>query len=118
MTTLPVLLTPSSTEIKLPEQPLRVLAIDLGTTNSTVAQIVCHRDEGLAGPARWARAPELGLKQNENLFFECKNEIGHQKTYHRAPRTAFRTSGARILRNGRRLRKEERWRTTKPGIEP
>jgi len=32
-----------------------------------------------------ARSPELGLKQNENLFFECKNEMGIKKTYHRAP---------------------------------
>jgi len=131
MTTLPVLLTPSSTEIKLPGEPLRVLAIDLGTTNSTVAEIIWHPDEGLSGPARclvvkqetaegdyfnalvpsvvaihggkvWvgegakrlrARAPELGLKQNENLFFECKNEIGNQKTYHRAPE-GFRSAAA------------------------
>jgi molecular chaperone DnaK (HSP70) len=123
MSNLPVLLTPSSAEIKLPTEPLRVIAIDLGTTNSTVAEIAWHPDEGLAGPARclvvkqetaegdyfnalvpsvvaihggkvWvgegakrlrARAPELALKQNENLFFECKNEIGNQKTYHRAP---------------------------------
>jgi len=137
MTTLPVLLTPSSTEIKLPREPLRVIAIDLGTTNSTVAEIAWHPDEGLAGPARclvvrqetaegdyfntlvpsvvaihggkvWvgegakrlrARAPELCLRQNENLFFECKNEIGNQKTYHRAPE-GFRSAaeiGGKVL---------------------
>jgi hypothetical protein len=32
-----------------------------------------------------SRAPELGLEQNRNLFFECKNDIGIAKTYHRAP---------------------------------
>lgn len=137
MTTLPVLLMPSSTEIKLPGEPLRVIAIDLGTTNSTVAEIAWHPEKGLAGPARclavkqetaegdyfnalvpsvvaihggkvWvgegakrlrARAPELGLKQNENLFFECKNEIGNQKTYHRAPE-GFRSAaeiGGKVL---------------------
>jgi molecular chaperone DnaK len=32
-----------------------------------------------------SRASELGLKQNQNLFYECKNDIGIRKTYHRAP---------------------------------
>jgi molecular chaperone DnaK len=30
------------------------------------------------------RASELGLRQNENLFYECKNDIGNRRTYHRA----------------------------------
>lgn len=32
-----------------------------------------------------ARAPELGLRQNESLFYECKNGIGLRRTYQRAP---------------------------------
>lgn len=138
MTTLPALLRPPSTEIQLPREPFRVIAIDLGTTNSTVAEIAWDPDEGLAGPARclavkqettggdyfnvlvpsvvaiyggkvWigegakrlrARAPELNLKQNKNLFFECKNEIGSRRTYHRAPES-FRSAaeiGSKVLR--------------------
>jgi len=52
MTNLPVLLSPSATEISLPEEPFRVIAIDLGTTNSTVAELVWDPGEGLKGPAR------------------------------------------------------------------
>lgn len=32
-----------------------------------------------------SQATELGLEQNKNLFYECKNDIGIKKTYHRAP---------------------------------
>ncbi len=116
---------------------LRVLGIDLGTTNSTIAQV--RSDSGEAGPPRarcieveqptlqgmythvlvpsvvainegtiWvgegakrlrSRAPELGLEQNKNLFYECKNDIGIAKTYHRAPE-GFRSAaavGARVI---------------------
>jgi hypothetical protein len=52
LTTLPVLLRPSLTEIKLPGGPIRVIGLDLGTTNSTVAEIVWHPNEGLSDPAR------------------------------------------------------------------
>ncbi len=98
----------------------RVLGIDLGTTNSTVAEatadggapavrcveveqpteagaythvllpsVVALHDGrvwvGEGAKRLRARAPELGLEQNRNLFFDCKNEIGIAKTYHRAP---------------------------------
>lgn len=32
-----------------------------------------------------SQATEFGLEQNKNLFYECKNDIGIKKTYHRAP---------------------------------
>ena len=31
-----------------------------------------------------ARSGQLGLKQNHNIFFDCKNEIGLRRTYHTA----------------------------------
>lgn len=104
-------------------RPIRVLGIDLGTTNSTVSE--CTWDVEAAPPVRVkclevvqptlegeythvllpsvvaihggrvfvgegakrlrSRASELGLKQNQDLFYECKNDIGVLKTYHRAP---------------------------------
>ncbi len=110
---------------------LRVLGIDLGTTNSTIAEARSTSLEAGAPRARcveveqptlqgtythvlfpsvvaiqagtvWAgegakrlrsRAPELGLEQNRNLFFECKNDIGIARTYHRAPE-GFRSAAA------------------------
>ena len=105
------------------ERTLRAIGIDLGTTNSTVAEASWERaaiapvrarcleidqqtDEGLythvlvpsvvvldqgkvlvgegAKRAR-SRAGERGLRQNKNLFFDCKNEIGLRRTYHTAP---------------------------------
>ncbi len=116
------------------KKALHVLGIDLGTTNSTVAEATW--DGGAAGvrcveveqPTEagaythvllpsvvalhdgrvWvgegakrlrARAAELGLEQNRDLFFDCKNEIGIAKTYHRAPE-GFRSAaeiGGRVL---------------------
>lgn len=104
-------------------QPVRVLGIDLGTTNSTVVEaffdpnktrdfdIACisvkqptsqgdyfhillpsvvalYGGEVLVGEGAKrlrARASELGLRPYENLFYDCKNEIGTQRTYFRAP---------------------------------
>jgi len=119
---LPMIFSPGGQELKLPSQPMRVIGIDLGTTNSTVAEVVWRPDEGKLTAARclevpqetqegtythvlvpsvvalyqgrvWvgegakrlrARGPELGLTQNRTLFFECKNDIGVAKTYHKA----------------------------------
>jgi molecular chaperone DnaK len=105
------------------ERPLRAIGIDLGTTNSTVAEVFWEpgasapvrarcleidqqTDEGLytnvlvpsivvlengkilvGEGAKRARslAGERGLRQNKNLFFDCKNEIGLRRTYHTAP---------------------------------
>lgn len=125
-------------DVKLPLRPIRVLGIDLGTTNSTIAD--CRWDPQGGQPASVrcieveqatlegiythllvpsmvalhggrvfvgegakrlrARAPALGLKQNETLFYECKNDIGIKRTYHRAA-TGFRSAadiGAKVLR--------------------
>ncbi len=127
----------ASTTVSLPHTSIRVLGIDLGTTNSTVAELRWDPQEGLAQDARCleveqqtyeglythvlvpsvvamqhgkeivgegakrlrARAPELGLRQNQDLFYDCKNDIGIQKTYHRAPE-GFRSAaeiGGKVL---------------------
>jgi molecular chaperone DnaK (HSP70) len=103
--------------------PLRVLGIDLGTTNSTAAEILWSpnedkppdprclpidqlteegrythvlvpsmlarvRDRVLVGEGAKrlrARSSELGLERGRDLFWDCKNDIGLQRTYHRAP---------------------------------
>jgi molecular chaperone DnaK len=117
------------------DTPLRVIGIDLGTTNSTIAEVRWEPDgpmkvrcvevdqpthEGtythvlfpsvvaIHGDRVWvgegakrlrSRAPELGLEQNRNLFFECKNDVGIARTYHRAPE-GFRSAseiGGRVL---------------------
>src|SRR5450759_2318053 len=108
MTNLPAILRPERGELKLPAEPIRVLGIDLGTTNSTAAEIAWHPDHGAPSPARCleveqatregtyihvlvpsvvaihggqvvvgegakrlrARAAELGLSRNRNLFYE------------------------------------------------
>jgi molecular chaperone DnaK len=124
--------------VSLPRYPVRALGIDLGTTNSTVAEIVwdpssnaplrarcievvqptaegqyihvlvpsvvaIHSGEVVVGEGAKrlrSRAVERGLEQNKNLFYECKNDIGIKKTYHRAP-PEFRSAaeiGAHVLR--------------------
>lgn len=116
---------------------LRVLGIDLGTTNSTVAAAVVGAPGGgpsletvevtqetpegeyvhvlvpsvvaLHGGKTWvgegakrlrARASGLGLEQNRDLFWDCKNDIGVRRTYHRAPEGLRNASevGANVLR--------------------
>ncbi len=107
----------------LPKRNVRALGIDLGTTNSVVAEavwdpafpeearvtcleigqatrtgpftgalvptvITLFNDERFIGEGAKrliAQAPELGLKRNVHYFFEAKNEIGTNRTYHRAP---------------------------------
>lgn len=130
-------LVPQLSPSTVARNAVRVLGIDLGTTNCTVAEVppdgvggACVRarcleidqetDEGrythvlvpsvvackdgkiLVGEgakrAR-SRAGELGLSQNKSLFFECKNDMGLRRTYHRAPpdlRSA-RDVGSKIL---------------------
>ena len=51
MTNLPGILRPETGELKLPANPLKVLGIDLGTTNSTVAEIPWN-PEGEVAAAR------------------------------------------------------------------
>lgn len=105
------------------QKPLRVLGIDLGTTNSVAAEIIfdpkhperieacCLNIEQLTLDGRYihllvpsvvavheervwvgegakrmiAKAVMLNLKQNRDLFYECKNDMGIKRTYFRAP---------------------------------
>lgn len=131
------LLTPEGRELQQNLGPLRVLGIDLGTTNSTVAEIVWSPDDDSAPVAHCieveqptmegnythslvpsvvaihqgrefvgegakrlrARAAELGLSRDRDLFFECKNEMGIRRSYHRAP-VGYQSAsdvGARVL---------------------
>ncbi len=114
-------LNPSGQAPQKVPAPIRVVGIDLGTTNSTVAEIVWRPNEDLKvrcleidqetalglythnpipsavalfNGKEWigegakrlnARAPEFGLELLKNLFLECKNDIGAQRTYHNAP---------------------------------
>lgn len=118
------------TEIAECTKPFRVIGIDLGTTNSTVAEINIDSSEQLnlnvkcleieqetddtgsyvnvivlsfvsiykgkifvgEGAKRLcAKAPEYGLTPYKNLFYECKNDMGILKTYHKAPQ-GFRSA--------------------------
>jgi molecular chaperone DnaK len=130
------LITPEDCSVVLPTQPVRVLGIDLGTTNSTVAEIVwqpsqaepsfrfleaeqetlfgtythllvpsavaIHNGKLIIGEGAkrlLARAAELGLERERTLFMECKNDMGVQRTYHKAPE-GFRSAaeiGAKVL---------------------
>jgi len=51
MTNLSAILRPEMGELKLPAKPIRFLGIDLGTTNSTVAEIAWN-PEGEVAAAR------------------------------------------------------------------
>ncbi len=117
-------LIPLETQALRPvDGPVRVLGIDLGTTNSTITEIVwdpahpggAHARtleieqptlEGsyvgplvpsvvaIDGARKWvgegakrlrAQAPFRHLERNRSVFYECKNDIGLRRTYHRAP---------------------------------
>ena len=105
--------------VKLPAQPVRVLGIDLGTTNSTVSEVIWDpaapenisarcvdlEQETLQGNYSHVLVPSIvaihgtgtlvgegakrlrgqGLRKDQSIFYECKNDIGLGKTYHRAP---------------------------------
>ena len=130
------LLRPEGCTVAPPTHPVRVLGIDLGTTNSTVAEILWQpsqqevsvrclevEQETLFGtythllvPSAVAihdgkvvvgegakrllpRAAEFGLERDRSLFLECKNDIGVQRTYHKAP-DGFRSAsdiGGQVL---------------------
>ena len=46
------LITPTGTVPRVPEQPLRVVGIDLGTTNSTIAEIIWQPGDASAPEVR------------------------------------------------------------------
>ena len=120
---------------RAPVRRVRVLGIDLGTTNSTVTEatiaggggrtlhtvevtqatpegeyvhvlvpsvVALHRGAAWVGEGAKrlrARSAELGLARNTDLFWDCKNDIGLRRTYHRAPE-GFRSAsevGAHVL---------------------
>lgn len=127
-----------NTDIKTIDKPFRVIGIDLGTTNSSVAEIVFDSNNPTNLKARCleipqetedtgtyinvivpsfvaiyngkvfvgegakrlcAKSQDLNLIQYQNLFYECKNDMGTLRTYHRAPE-GFRSApeiGAKIL---------------------
>jgi molecular chaperone DnaK len=127
---------PATGSVTSPGVPLRAIGIDLGTTNSTVAEIewrpggpavqprcveidqetregtythvlvpsvvATHEGSVLVGEGAKrlrSRTGELGLRQNRDVFFDCKNDIGLSRTYHMAPeglRTATEVA-AKIL---------------------
>ncbi|MEW6233870.1 MAG: Hsp70 family protein [Candidatus Omnitrophota bacterium] len=130
------IITPENAQLRPNFQPIRVIGIDLGTTNSTVAEIHWHptdnsiqphcleiEQETTAGPYThilipsavtvyngqvwvgegakrlYARSAEIGLEVGKNLFLECKNDIGAQRTYQKAPE-GFRSAaeiGGKVL---------------------
>jgi molecular chaperone DnaK (HSP70) len=109
--------------LKVPDQPVRVIGIDLGTTNSTIAEIIwdpdqpgevkprcvevsqetmagdythilipsavaLHQSKAIIGEGAkrlFPRSAELGLESYKDIFLECKNDMGNDRTYHRAP---------------------------------
>lgn len=119
------------------KRSLRVLGIDLGTTNSVVADLkwdpnqpeeikaacieipqetmegyqvhwlvpsVVALDDGRLfigeGAKRLrSRLKDFGLEQNKNIFYECKNDMGVRRTYHKAPEgfQSAREIGGKIL---------------------
>ena len=132
------LLSANGSRIKDHRQALRVVGIDLGTTNSTLSEILITPDAtGLPDPVpieiqqvtelgefSGVQVPSIvalhngveyigegakmlrpqsgrhGLVQNRDMFWDCKNDIGTSRTYHKA-REGYRSSGdiaARLLR--------------------
>ncbi len=115
------LLRPEGAYIEMPKKPVRVLGIDLGKTNSTVAELIWNSQETGSSKVRCmeidqptseemfthslipsavaiheckvivgegakrlrAQAVKFKLEQNQNLFYECKSDIGTRRTYHR-----------------------------------
>lgn len=117
------------TLLPVPLRSLRVIGIDLGTTNSAIAEIRVTAEGTLVPEPRCidveqptrqgpqfdtvvpsvlalhdgqryvgsgakdlrARMGDLGLEQNRNIFWDCKNDIGVRLTYHKAA-TGFRSA--------------------------
>ena len=117
------LITPPDTQLRTPSQPLRVIGIDLGTTNSTIAEILWQPGDTAAPEVRCleveqstrqgiytdtlvpsvvalhggqlyvgegakglrTRIGDFKLELYKNIFWDCKNDIGIRRTYHKAP---------------------------------
>lgn len=109
-----------ASDLQSPDPPIRAIGIDLGTTNSAVAEVFSPRTHDSWTPAECLpivqntesgpmtdelvpsvvvpRLDMIGhgakmlrartdppLKRNQDIFYETKNEMGLQRTYHRAP---------------------------------
>ena len=121
--------TSAKTQVPMSRRPLRVIGIDLGTTNSAVAEILVAPETGgtpevrcidVEQPTRHgpqfhtlvpsvlalhdeqvyvgagakdlrARLGDLNLEAYRNIFWDCKNDIGVRRTYHKAP-VGFRSA--------------------------
>ena len=117
------LATSAKTQVPSSRRPVRAIGIDLGTTNSAVAEILVPPETTDAPEVRCldveqptrqgpqfdtlvpsvlalhdgqmyvgagakdlrARVGDLKLEQNRNIFWDCKNDIGVRRTYHKAP---------------------------------
>jgi len=74
--------------------PARCLEIDQQTSDGTHTHllvpsiVVLSEDQEIVGEGAKrlrAKSSENGLAQNISLFYDCKNDIGIKKTYHKAP---------------------------------
>lgn len=121
----------TSAEIEVPasKRPVRVIGIDLGTTNSAVAEILVTSESTGPPVARClevkqvtnmgphyhtlvpsvlalqggdvcvgagtkdlrSRVGEFKLELYRNIFWDCKNDMGVRRTYHKAP-SGFRSA--------------------------
>ena len=115
--------TATAIQVPVSRRPIRAIGIDLGTTNSAVAEIIVPADAAgtpeahcvdIEQPTRQgpqfhtlvpsvlalhdgqiyvgagakdlrARIGDLKLERNRNIFWDCKNDIGVRRTYHKAP---------------------------------
>ena len=133
------LITPNDTQVRTPDKPLRIAGIDLGTTNSAIAEIIVHPGDKTLPDVRCIeveqdtirglythtlvpsvvafhdgklyvgegarelrpRLKEFGLVRNKDIFWDCKNDIGVRRTYHKAPE-GFRSAsdiGGHVLKS-------------------
>ena len=117
------LITPRDVDVAVADRRRRVIGVDLGTTNSSVCEIVVEAGATRLPEARMIEVrqptiqgdyfdtlvpsmvavvngapvvgegakllrPQLqrhGLEERRSLFWDCKNDIGTRRTYHRAP---------------------------------
>ena len=120
---LSALATSAATQVPVSTRPVRAIGIDLGTTNSAVAEVLVtpdtlgtpvarcldveqqtsmgpqlhtlvpsvvavHDGEVLVGAGAKdlrARVGDFNLQLHREIFWDCKNDMGVRRTYHKAP---------------------------------
>lgn len=132
------MITPENFQVRGPDKPLRVVGIDLGTTNSAIAEVLMQPGDtglpdvrcleveqetpqgtythtlvpsvvgfhdgkllvGQGAKGLRTRLSDFDLERNRNLFWDCKNDMGVQRTYHKAPDgfQSARAIGGHLLR--------------------